>query len=237
LAVNLRGRITLTALVGLSLTQLLGAGIGKWLPTSSSYPHLASAVFAGAMLLVIAGAPQHHPFPRFGAANLVTTVRLGLASMVAASVAQPISASAAWFVVALAALATMLDGVDGWLARRSGLASELGARFDVETDAFFILTLSVLVWRFDKAGAWVLGCGLMRYAFVAAGWTLPWMGGHLTPTWRGKTVAVVQLIGLGLALSPLLRRPASTVVAAATLLLLGWSFAIDVRRLRHASRI
>jgi phosphatidylglycerophosphate synthase len=233
---NLRARVTLTALMGLGLTQMLGRVIAGWLPASGSYPQVASAIFVAAMLLVIAAAPSHHPFPRFGAANLITTLRLILTSLSVAAVLQPVSTSAAWLVVSLAAALTLLDGADGWLARRTGLASALGARFDVETDALFILTLSVLVWRFDKAGAWVLGCGLMRYAFVASGRVLPWMAGHLTSTMRGKTVAVAQLVGLSVALSPLLERPASAVVAAATLLLLGWSFAIDVRRLWDAAR-
>jgi phosphatidylglycerophosphate synthase len=188
-------------------------------------------VFVGGMLLVMAAAPAHHPFPTFGAANLVTTTRLMLVALVGGLLLEPASAVVAWWVVSLAVIGTALDGVDGWLARRAGMSSPLGARFDVETDALCILLLSVLVWQFDKAGAWVLGCGLMRYGFVAAGWLLPWMAGPLTPTWRGKTVAVLQLTGLGVALAPVVQPPASTVVAAATLGALVWSFSLDVARL------
>ena len=75
----------------------------------------------------------------------------------------------AWLAVATVVVVAALDGVDGWLARRDAQASSFGARFDMETDAAFILILSVLVWQHGKAGAWVLGCGLMRYVFVAAG--------------------------------------------------------------------
>ena len=35
-----------------------------------------------------------------------------------------------------------------------------------------IVALSMLVWRFGKAGAWVLMSGALRYAFVAAGATV-----------------------------------------------------------------
>jgi phosphatidylglycerophosphate synthase len=38
-----------------------------------------------------------------------------------------------------------LDGLDGWLARRFGLASAYGARFDMEVDGFLILVLALLV--------------------------------------------------------------------------------------------
>ena len=70
-----------------------------------------------------------------------------------------------WLVATLTAL---LDAVDGALARRSGLASDFGARFDMETDAAFTLVLCALVLQAGQAGPWVLAAGLMRYAFVAA---------------------------------------------------------------------
>src|SRR5437867_3690361 len=71
------------------------------------------------------------------------------------------------------AIVTLLDGVDGWLARRTHMASTFGERFDMETDALLILVLSVLAWQYDKAGAWLVLAGLLRYLFVAAGWLLP----------------------------------------------------------------
>ena len=60
--------------------------------------------------------------------------------------------------------------MDGWLARRCGVASHFGARFDLEVDSLLILILAVLVWQSGRVGAWVLAIGLARYAFVLAGW-------------------------------------------------------------------
>ena len=139
------------------------------------------------------------------------------------------SAAVQWTAGVLAGVVAALDGLDGWLARRSGLASAFGARFDMETDAALLMVLSLLVWRQRQAGAWVMLIGLMRYLFVAAGWIMPWLTGPLTPTRRGKTVAVVQMVTLAVALV-VPRIVASTACAAALALLL-WSFAIDVRRL------
>ena len=69
-------------------------------------------------------------------------------------------------LVAIGAVALALDGLDGWVARRNNTVSVLGARFDMEVDAFLILVLSVLVVPHARAvGAAI---GLMRYAFVAA---------------------------------------------------------------------
>ena len=64
----------------------------------------------------------------------------------------------------------------------------------MEVDAFLILVLSVYVAR--SSGAWVLAIGAMRYAFVAAGWVLPWMRGQLPPRYWRKVVAAIQGIVL-----------------------------------------
>ncbi len=223
------------AIVAASIGALGVAGIalisGLWLQASAGYPWTAAAVFAAMMAVVMATVSAHHPFPQFGLANLVTMIRAALVAMAAALLVEPPATSIAWFVVVITVCLSALDGLDGWLARRTGLASDFGARFDVEVDALLILVLSLFVWRHDKAGVWVLACGLMRYVFVAAGWVLPWMNGPLKPTLRGKSVAVAQFAGLGLALAPVVPAPASAGVAAMTLVTLVWSFALDVRRL------
>jgi phosphatidylglycerophosphate synthase len=234
LVMTLRLRVALAAVVGLGLTFAAAIWMGQLLLLSSIFPWLTATVFLSAMVLVLTLGLPYHPFPRFGAANLLTMVRLALVALVAGvAMDARLPDRGAWWVVALAMLCTMLDGVDGWLARRTRLSSALGARFDMETDALLILMLSLLVWRYGKAGLWVLACGVMRYAFVAAGWVLPWMAGRLTPTLRGKTVAVIQLFGLSIALLPSVSPPVGAMVAALTLGALAWSFAVDVGRLWH----
>src|SRR4051812_43851545 len=105
----------------------------------------------------------------FTAPNLVTAVRACLVVFLATRLAYPPGLrTQAWIAVVVATIVAVLDGVDGWLARRTDSASPFGARFDMETDALLILVLSVLVWRWDKAGPWVLLSGLMRYLFAAA---------------------------------------------------------------------
>ena len=194
----------------------------------AAYALRAAAVFAVMMALAVRGRAAHHPFPTIGPANLVTGVRALLAALAAALIAEPVSPEVGWLAVSGTVILAGLDGVDGWLARRTGLASRFGAQFDMETDAFFILVLSILVWRHGKAGAWVMLCGLMRYGFAAAGWVLPWMSRPLRSTIRGKTVAVLQMAGLALALAPVVSPPLSTGVASATLAALAWSFAVDI---------
>ena len=50
-------------------------------------------------------------------------------------------------------MATALDGVDGWLARRHGWTSPLGARLDMEVDALLVAGRALLLWTLGRAGA------------------------------------------------------------------------------------
>ncbi|NED04634.1 CDP-alcohol phosphatidyltransferase family protein, partial [Streptomyces sp. SID6648] len=83
-------------------------------------------------------------------------------------------------LVGLTAVALVLDGVDGRVARRTGTCTPLGARFDMEVDAFLILVLSVYVST--DLGPWVLLIGAMRYVFVAAARVWPWLTAPLPPS-------------------------------------------------------
>jgi phosphatidylglycerophosphate synthase len=112
--------------------------------------------------------------PARGPANRVTLVRSFLVAGVAVLSVVDVDGRVP-VLVTLASVALVLDGVDGWVARRTGTVSAFGARFDMEVDAFLILVLSLYVAR--DAGWWVLLIGAARYLFVAAGWALPWLRG------------------------------------------------------------
>jgi phosphatidylglycerophosphate synthase len=56
--------------------------------------------------------------------------------------------------------------VDGWLARRLGLASDFGEYLDKEADAFFMLVMCLLLHGSARLGIWIVVPGLLRYAFV-----------------------------------------------------------------------
>ena len=141
---------------------------------------------------------SRHGADRLTPADWVTltraTLAVGVAALVADSFGQPAPVA---LLVSLAAFALALDAVDGWVARRTRTAATLGAHFDGEVDAFLILVLSVYVAR--SAGAWVLAIGAARYAFLAAGWPLPWMRAPLPPRYWRKVVAAMQGIVLTIA--------------------------------------
>lgn len=221
--------IVLAGLVGLA------AAAQSTLVPGAAVPIAAGALFAILMLVAIGFLGQHHPFNRFGPANQVSTTRAALATLVVALALEPPSARTATLVAAIALAVTVLDGVDGRLARQSGMSSAFGARFDLEIDALLIMALSLVAWRHDKAGAWVLLSGLMRYAFVAAAWIWPWLNRPLPPSSRRQTICVVQVVGLIVTVLPEVTRPLSALVAAVSLMALSGSFLIDILWLeRHA---
>lgn len=192
---------------------------------------LGPTAASGFLLVTVIAATRvaaFHPFDRLGPANWVTMLRTTLVALVSALVLEVPAPSVATTAVVVASVAASLDGWDGWLARRTHMASAFGARFDMEIDALLILILGVFAWRYDKAGAWILLSGALRYIFVAAGWGLGWLRQALPPSTRRKAVCVIQIVGLIVAIAPLVGRPLSAAVGAITLALLGWSFAVDV---------
>ena len=216
-----------------ALTGLAGVAIASSADFGAGYVIKAAVVYLVGAMLIWRGLPVSHPHPRFGPANRVTLLRLALSALLAAVVGEPLLQhdTIAWVIVVAATVTAVLDAADGPLARRSGQASDFGARFDMETDAWLTLVLCGLIVQFDKAGAWVLAAGLMRYAFVAAARVWPWLSGTLPASLRRKAVCVAQITTLIVCLGPIVPHALSSALAAASLLVLAWSFAVDVRTL------
>jgi len=200
------------------------------LPAAHIWPALA--VYLGVSVLIDHIMPDGTPGPGIGPANRVTLLRLVFVCWLCAIAVLSVSLltdALRWLVAGLALLALSLDGVDGYLARQRGVVSRFGARFDEEVDAGLIMVLAVLAWRSDQVGAWVLLIGLMRYAFVVAGWTITALQAELFPSVRRKAVCVVQVGVLPVCLLPVVSPALATVFAASALLALTASFWVDVR--------
>jgi phosphatidylglycerophosphate synthase len=159
---------------------------------------------------------------QWGPASWVTLARATLAAGVAVLAADALAHDTpVALLVTLATVALVLDAVDGWVARRTGTATALGARFDGEVDAFLILALSVYVA--PAYGAWVLAIGAARYVFLAGEWLLPWMRAPLPPRrWR-KVVAATQGVVLTIAAAAILPTALTQAMLALALVLLAAS--------------
>jgi phosphatidylglycerophosphate synthase len=147
----------------------------------------------------------------------------GVAALVGTSFGRPVPVGA---VVALASIALALDAVDGPVARRTGTATPLGARFDGEVDALLLLVLSIEVSR--DYGLWVVAIGALRYALLFAGWVVRWLAAPLPPRYWRKVVTAVQGIALAVAASGLLPRTIGMIAVGGALALLAESFGRDV---------
>jgi phosphatidylglycerophosphate synthase len=221
----------------IGLAALGGAGVLViWtvdvLPPIGWMAALAYLAVSNALLV---GALRRERAPRLGWANAITAMRSTLVAiitgLVAASFVAPVPVP---LLICLVVPALILDAVDGWVARLTGTMSELGARFDMEVDAFLLLVLSAYVAPI--LGLWVLAIGLMRYAFVVAGWMLPWLRRRLPYRYWRKVVTAAQGIALTLAASGLIPAFAGLVVGLALVLLLE-SFGRDVVWLALRSRV
>ena len=169
---------------------------------------------------------RSYPHSVLGHCNIVTLIRLVLVAVLAVPTLSDVGAS--WTVLSLGSLALALDGIDGWLARRAGLVSGFGARFDMEVDSALALVLALAAYKGGGAPVAVLVLGLARYAFWGASLGLPWLRATLPERVGRKAVCVLQIAVLIALHLPILPVPLSgPLVLVATLALL-WSFGRDV---------
>jgi phosphatidylglycerophosphate synthase len=209
-AIGLTGQFILFA----AFARTVGLGAGGWLVGMAYGLFTCAALSLGMHRSGVAA---------LGQADRVTLFRATLVGGVAALTVDSFARHAPVAVmVALAIVALVLDAVDGRVARRTGTASALGARFDMEVDAFLILVLSVYAAR--TVGGWVLLIGAMRYAYLAASWLMPWLRGSLPPRYWRKAVAATQGIVLAFAAADVLPRPLTSAALAVSLALLIGSF-------------
>ena len=211
------GMLATAALLGV-VSATAGLGVAGW---------IAGLATGSAATALIVTARMRSDQPAMFPADWVTLTRAllvaGVAGLVADSFVRPVSITA---LVTLSTVALVLDAVDGQVARRTGTATELGARIDCEVDAFLILLLSIFVSQ--DYGGWVLAIGAARYALLLAGWLIPWLAAPLPPRYWGKVVAAVQGIVLTVAASGVLDRRVGMIAVAAALLLLAESFGRNV---------
>ena len=216
-----------------SATELLLGGlllfaVGKCLPFLMAAPAnwwVAYGLYIFISIMVI----LFWPYGSLGWANRVTLGRSVLVALVAGALAANTFVDAIWQWLAIAVIALLLDGVDGWIARHTKSHSLFGARFDMELDALLILLLCVGLLWLESLGLWVLMIGVMRYLFVAASWQFTWLSEPLYESFRRKAVCVWQVVALLLALTPLTSHLTASLLAASALISLMYSFGADVK--------
>jgi len=199
-----------------------------------------AGVYVTVAVLVLQAAATGGDPSRFGSANVVTLLRSGIAALVTGLALEALATGTgllaapsevgdlwAWGVPVGAALALVLDGIDGWLARRLRTASAFGARFDIEADALVVLGLSLAAFANGRAGVWVLTAGSLRYVFLAAGVRWPALAAPLPPSFRRKAICVAVGASLVIGLAPGVPATPAGLFIGAGVLAVVYSFAAD----------
>lgn len=211
---------------GLAAALLVAVGGVAFVMFGSSVVPLL--VFGLACVLCLRGLLYSYPHHVLGACNVVTLIRTALVALLAGAIFAP---EAPWLVFTLAIIAFASDGLDGWLARRAGLSSVFGARFDMEADALLGAVLAMILLTHGTVGPAILVLGFSRYVFVAAGWIWPALQGELSQSYRRKTICVVQVAALIALVCPLTPDAALPWIASGAAALLLYSFAVDAQAL------
>lgn len=217
-------RTPLGALLAVSAAWAVVLALGTFLAFGAVTVSLA--VFSATVMIAGFGLVQTYPHPVLGACNAVTLARAAMVAFLFGALFEP--AVPVWVVFGVAVLAFALDGVDGWLARRAGLVSGFGARFDMETDAALGAVISMWLLVSDTTGPEILVLGFMRYGFVAVSLVWPALQAPLPEAFRRKAICVIQIAALILLIFPLTPQAALLPIGIIGAVLLSWSFLVDI---------
>ncbi len=106
-----------------------------------------------------------------------------------------------WLALAAFGLAALLDGVDGFVARKFHQRSELGAVLDPLADKLLLVSALVLLSldhpHFDRIPRWLTLIVVSRDLLILAGALVIYMTcgrAEVHPRWSGKVATVLQMV-------------------------------------------
>ncbi len=160
--------------------------LASWAPDPSLLAVYSGVSLAGLLFL---GRRAWSPTGHFGSANVVTTLRLGgVLGLLLTAGALPLPGTGI-----LGLLILVLDGLDGWLARRDGLEGPFGALYDVEVDSVLVTALPLALHHaglIPRALVWV---GAWHYLYVLAPLVVPTPVGRAPRTRFGRTIYALMI--------------------------------------------
>jgi cardiolipin synthase len=134
--------------------------------------------------------------------NLITIARILLVPVMVWAIASNEMRIA--FVLFL--LAGCSDAVDGFLAKRFNMASELGAYLDPLADKVMIMSIYVALGITDAIPRWLVILVVSRDLLIVGGIMLAWILGNpmkVKPLWVSKLNTVAQILYAGVVLAAL----------------------------------
>jgi cardiolipin synthase (CMP-forming) len=139
---------------------------------------------------------------RLSIPNLITLARILLVPVVVWAIAS----DQMLFAFLLFAAAGVSDAVDGFLAKRFGMASELGAYLDPLADKVLIVAIYVSLGIVDALPRWLVILVVSRDLLIVGGVMFSWLLGKpvgVKPHPVSKVNTAVQLLLVGIVLASL----------------------------------
>ena len=188
-----------------------------WLPLIATFSFMSLFFFSRQK-----DSSSNPPFLLGSYANQITAIRFIISSITVLFIDQIPS----FYSFCLFGFAILLDGLDGFLARKYQQMSEIGGLFDKTVDAYFVVLLSFILVLKYEVPLWFLGIGYLHYGYELLLLGLSWQHLIIPKNPIGKYAAAFLFISL---LSPFILSPNwyfPIVYLAATLVSLsfGWSF-------------
>ena len=137
--------------------------------------------------------------------NLITIVRILCAPIFLWMLLADGGADGAlrWWAAALFIVAIATDGIDGWLARKYEIVTDLGKLLDPIADKVLTGFAFIGLWILGELPWWVTVIVLIREIGITV-YRLMVVSDHvLAAAWMGKLKTVAQALALSLALLPL----------------------------------
>jgi len=158
----------------------------------------------------------------FHPANLVTFLRLILLFAIGFYFSQmpPLLVG----IIALVVL--LMDGLDGYLARKYQTSSLFGEYLDMETDAFYVLGMTSILYQLDYFGHWILAIGLLRYVYFLVLKNVKPPAQKEARVFRARLIAVILMATLAacLILPSAIYEPAMGIASVLVVYSFGESF-------------
>ncbi len=156
---------------------------------------------------------------RFGWGNRLTLLRGLLISLVGGFLLSPWPAGwVGWLPAVLYTAADAADYLDGYAARITNHATQLGTRLDMTFDSLGMVVVTLLAAWYGQLPWWYLPVGLARYLFMFGLWLRQkqqWPISPLPHSWHRRIFAGFQMGFMSVALWPIV--PATTATIAGTL--------------------
>ncbi len=183
------------------------------------------AFYISGSLLIIQLFRRGFPHSQLGLGNLITLGRFVLVSVLFSVVFGLVNP---WLIIFVSVFALVLDGFDGFFARRAKKVSEFGARLDMEVDSALAAVLALSLWSSGLVGVEILLLAIPRYLFAFASNTFVWMTSPLPYSLARRVISVIQIASLIGLHAPFLPEVLITPVALIVIGLLIWSFGKDI---------